>query len=268
MKFALSHDWKRLSGEDAWDLRNALKTSSYYGSGGYGGGTAPGQIGGYLPSLGNLRNYDVTWDQWEGIRQSLYDSAAYPSAGVNVLQFFSVPQGQGTGFGGAAKTLSDTNMTLANSLPNGVMMLVRSIEVDVQPTTPTVAAQMPAAFGAQAIAQIVNDMYIIRRSGNLKFTILQKDYVQEAPLTRFPPSAQFALDAAAADISTTGGNMQTRIAMGKVVGRPFILTPANILLVSNENFGITLNWPEGLQTITNPARIFVRLDGFLYRKVQ
>jgi hypothetical protein len=222
------------------------------------------------PNMSQLTSrYAVNRDgQWECIRQSLYDSAAYPAAGSTAIQFFAQPIGQGTGFGGAAKTTSDTNMTIAGSLPAAQEFLVQNIQVEFWPTTPTVTAQMPAAYGTPAIAQIVNDAYIFARSGTLTFLVGSKNYVQEGPMNKFPSCTNFHLEAAAADVTTAAGNEQTRIAFAHSLGRPYELNPTWVLLISNQNFAVSLTWPESLQAITNPARIFIRLGGLLYRQSQ
>lgn len=217
---------------------------------------------GNVPTRAELSRYSVNRPGWEAIKQSLYDYQAYAAAGQAQLSFFQQPVGQ------ASKTLSDTNMTLAGQLPKNQEFLITSLEVWFVPTTPTVAAQMPAAFGAQAISQIVNDAYIVGRAGNLNLTIGAKPYLQEAPLGRFPSKAYFDLHAAAADVTTAGANLQSRIAYGHWCGRPYLLDPAPLLLPENQNFSVSLNWPEGVQAITNPGRIGVILDGILYRRSQ
>jgi hypothetical protein len=215
-----------------------------------------------VPSRAQLSKYSVNRPGWEAIRQSLYDFQVYASAGQSQLTFFALPVGQGS------KTASDTNMTLAGQLPKNQEFLIQSIEVFFSPTTPTVAAQMPGAFGAQAIAQIINDSYIVGRAGNLLLTIGSKPYLQESPLGRFPQKAAFSVDGAAADTSTAGANLQTRMAFGQWRGRPYMLDPAPLLLPENQNFSVSLNWPEGVQAITNPGRVGVILDGILYRRSQ
>jgi hypothetical protein len=222
-------------------------------------------MNGNLPEIPNrqeLERYNVYRPGWEAIRQSLYDFQAYAAAGSTLLTFFALPLGQG------GKTLSDTNMNLAGQLPSNVEFLLQSIEIHVFPTTPTVTAQMPAVQGAKAAAALVNDLYIIGRSGNLQLLIGQKPYLQEAPLGRFPPKTRFAVDAALADTTTAAADSQARIAFPKWEGRPYLLAPASLRLPQNANFSVTLNWPEGVQAISNPARIGVVLDGILYRKSQ
>lgn len=214
-----------------------------------------------VPNRAELSKYSVNRPGWEAIRQSLYDFQVYAAAGQSQLSFFTSPVG-------GARTLSDTNMTLAGQLPKNQEFLVQSIEVFFSPTTPTVAAQMPAVFGAQAAAQIVNDSYIVGRSGNLVLTIGSKPYLQESPLGRFPQKAAFTLEAGLSDVSTAGASFQSRVTFGKWAGRPYLLDPAALLLPENQNFSVALSWPEGLQAISNPARIGVILDGILYRRSQ
>lgn len=221
-----------------------------------------------VANIQDINNFQVNWNQWEFTTQSLYDSVAYPAAGLSTATLFSIPVGQGTGLGGGVKTLSDTNLRLASQLPNGQMFIVSSVEVMFQPTTPTVTAGMPAVFGAQAAAVQVNDSYIFGRSGNLVFNILAKQYLQEAPMGNLPPSSDFTLSAALAEGTTLTTASQSRIAFGNYEGSNYVLTPNNILLVSNQNFNVTLAWPEGLQAITNPGRVFVRLNGMQARLAQ
>lgn len=216
--------------------------------------------GGYPTSMSFFNQYGVNRPGWEIIRQGLFDSAAYAAAGQSVLTFFQTPNGSG------GKTLSDTNMTLAGQLPTAQAFLVEAIEILFLPTVPAVAAQNPAAFGAQAVANIVNDAYVFFRTGYLNFVIGSKPYLQEGPLGKFPSSRNFHTEAAAADISTTGANMQTRIAFAHSLGKPYNLVP--LTLTSNQNFSVTLNWPEGVQPITNPGRVVVTLEGCLARQSQ
>ena len=217
--------------------------------------------GNNIPSYNDLSQFNVNRDGWEGIRQSLYDYQAYAAAGHTQLTFFAVPTGQG------GKTLSDTNMNLAGQLPANQEFLVQSIEVHFLPTVPAVAADNPAAQGVKAVANIVNDVYRFHRTGNLKFEIGSKPYLQEAPLGRFPAKTYFEINAATA-LAGEVADAQARIAYAHSAGRPYLLAPANLRLVSTQNFQITLNWPEGVQDITNPARVGVILDGILYRRSQ
>lgn len=225
-----------------------------------------------INNLGAVSQFNVNTGAYEAITQSLYDSAAYPVAGVNQLTFFQTPVGGGTSalVGAAAgKTYEDTNMLAAGSMPNGQAYVITSIELDVQPGVPGTwtAAGQPAAFGAQAVATSINDVWKIRATGYLNLTIGSKPYLTEGPLMKFPASNDLEIDAAAADISTTGAAMQTRIGYAKSVGPAYVLSPNNLLLIPMQNFNLTLNWAT-LETVTEAARIFVRFMGQLIRAAQ
>ena len=84
---------------------------------------------------------------------------------------------------------------------------------------------------------------------------------------RLPPKTHFQVNAALSDVSTAGASFQSRIAHAYAAGRPYALK-APMRLTENLSFGVTLNWPEGVQAITNPARVGVVLDGIMYRKAQ
>ncbi len=214
-----------------------------------------------VPNMGELAQYNVTLPGYEAITQTLYDYQALAASGVTQLQFFSTPTGQG------GKTLSDTNMTLAGQLPANQQFLVTGIEIVFFPTTPAVAADNPAAYGAKAVANLVNDVYTFTRSGNITFTIGSKVYVQEAPMGKLPPKTHMAVDAALTDSTTLATDSQSRIAFAYAAGRPYNLR-APLRITENMSFGVTLNWPEGARTYANAARVGVILDGVLYRLAQ
>jgi hypothetical protein len=215
-----------------------------------------------------MSQYSVNRDGWEALRYALYDSNSYPTTGISSLSFFTQPVGQGTGWTGVgAKTLSDTNMDLAGQLPANKAFLIQSVEVILWPSTPSVSGALPSAYGAGAVAASVNDSYVFRRSGNFKLTIGSKDYITEAPLSVFPQKSSFEVSGALSDATTAAASQQSRLAYANVKGRPYFVDP-NIMLISTQNFGVTLAWPEGLQVINNAARVFIRLDGILYRKSQ
>lgn len=244
---------------------------------------AAAQSGNFIPNMDVLSQYVVNREGWEGIRQSLYDYMLYPAAGLSQASFFALPQGQGTtvqavgAAGATTKSLSDTNMTLAGQLPAQQNFLVQSIEVMFYPNVyhVTNAVGNPAVkFTSTALAiapAIINDEYIFRKSGNLVFTIGSKAYLQEAPMGRFPPKTNYGVNGAIAGWSAATAPVESTglsVAFPQSTGRPYMLHPASLLLNSNQNFSITLNWPEGLQAITYPAKVGVVLDGFLYRRSQ
>jgi hypothetical protein len=210
-----------------------------------------------VPSIADLTKYAVNrGGEYEVIGSALYDFGAYAAAGQTELNFFQTPQGQG------GKTLADTNMEAAGSLPAPKNFLVTSLEVNFWPGV------SPAAFGAQDAAEYVNDVWTIAKSGFLEFYIGSKNYIQEGPLGVFPAANGLVMSAALADATTAGANMQSRIAYANMGGKPYIL-PSPIALVSNQNFRDSLKWPSAVALpSTTEARIGVRLRGYLYRLSQ
>lgn len=210
-----------------------------------------------VPSIADLTKYAVNrGGEYEVIGSALYDFGAYAAAGQTELNFFQTPQGQG------GKTLADTNMEAAGSLPAPKNFLVTSLEVNFWPGV------SPATFGAQAAAQYVNDVWTIAKSGFLEFYIGSKNYIQEGPLGVFPAANGLVMSAALADATTPGANTQSRIAYANMGGKPYVL-PSPIALVSNQNFRVSLKWPTAVALpSTTEARIGVRLRGYLYRLSQ
>lgn len=231
-----------------------------------------------MPSLQDLQTYRVTRPgQKEGVRWSFYDSLLYIGAGVNRLDFFQQPQGQGitTALGavvGAAKSIHDTNMDLQGQLPRFQDFKLESIELKFYPgaslaantfTAAPIAGVHAAPIVAADLAS-VNDVNTWRQSGALILTVSSKDYLKEAPLDRFPGKTHLeqasSQDAGAANTSFTK--------TADVLGRPYFLDPP-IMLLSNQNFVVTLLWP-GLVALpsTFNARIVCVMEGILYRNSQ
>lgn len=206
------------------------------------------------PSLQQLANYAVNRPgQVEAVRQSLYDFQTYLAAGQTQMIFFQVPQGQG------GKTLADTNMEVAGSLPSPKRHLVQSIEILFFPGA--TIAQTGAALTA-----FQNDVYAVAQSGWLRFFIGSKDYLVEAPLQRFPGKTRLAGWAGAADTTTAAAARLTTSLYASFAGRPYAISP-EITLEPTQNFSVSLNWPA-VVAVSAAARIGVILDGILYRNSQ
>lgn len=201
-------------------------------------------------------------DTWEAIPWVLYDMQAYAAAGASQLSFFALPVGQ------SSKTKEDTNMTLAGQLSKNNAFLIHAIEVPFWPTVPAVAADNPAAFGAEAVANIVNDVYAFHHSGYLELTVNNKTYLLDGPMGQFPSKRNLDVHAALADASTAAADLQSRIAYAYSGGEQRTWGNMPIFLEESQSFGVTLNWPNGVQAVTNPARVGVRLIGTLFRTAQ
>lgn len=216
--------------------------------------------------------------QSEIIRQTLYDALLYAGAGQTSLTFFQSPVGQGqtTALGATAtnpKSYADTNMALAGQLPNGQQMLVESVELLFFPGSVSTAATFTvdaigkfAAANAATVANQPNDVSAFGQSGWLELNILAKNYLREAPLSRFPPKTHIAVNAALATTSATAG--EVAIANAYSEGRAYYTDP-ELLLQPTMNFEIKLQWP-GLVAMTSGfnARVMAVLDGYTMRASQ
>lgn len=208
-----------------------------------------------VPKLSELAAYDVNRSgEFEGIKKSYYDFQTYAQAGQTSLNFFQVPVGQ------SSKTLADTNMQIAGSLPNPIRFLIQDVQVFIFP------AGDLAQYGAQAVAENVNDVYDFAKSGYLELNIGSKLYIQEGPLGRFPPANGLTVAAALADATTAGATMQSRVSYANTAGRVWLMQP-QILLQPTQNFRISLLWPTAV-ALSAAARVGVVMSGIEYRQSQ
>ena len=214
----------------------------------------------------------------EVIRQRLYDWQLYPTAGVGQLSFFSLPIGQGvtTAQGavvGSAKTIHDTNIVQANTLPSGLAFMIETIEVVFLPGASATAntytvAQMSqfAAVAAAALLTQVNDVNTFYQSGTLELNILAKNYLRETPMMAFPPKTYFAgVGAVASNSATTA---EAAIVSAHVEGRPYIIDPT-VTLQPAVNFSVNILYPGVVATPSGfNGRVGVILDGYQQRASQ
>lgn len=204
------------------------------------------ELGAYNPNRPN----DV-----EGLAWDMYDRLNYPAAGTTQMMFFQTPQGQN------GKTLADTNMTFAGAMPSPQAFLVTGINLIFFP------GEEPSSHGVGAASAFVNDTYTWWSSlAWLTLHIGSKDYLQEAPLLKFPPKNGLSGFAASSDATTPAAGLQTLTAYASGGGMPFEVNPP-VLLPTTQNFNVTIAWPA-LVPISAQASVFCNLEGFLYRNSQ
>jgi hypothetical protein len=210
-----------------------------------------------VPTVDDLTKYSVNrGGQYEVVGASLYDYTTYAAAGQTELNFFQTPQGQG------GKTLADTNMEAAGSLPAPKNFLVTSLEINFWPGV------NPWITGAAATGGLLNDVWTVAKSGYLELYVGSKNYIQEGPLGVFPASNGLVVSPALSDATTAAANLRTSIDYANMGGKPYIL-PSPIALVSSQNFRVSLKWPTAVALpSTTIGRIGVRLRGYLYRLSQ
>jgi hypothetical protein len=230
-----------------------------------------------IPSLAEVKKYSTTGKGLEGIRQSLYDHLLYPTAGQTQFNFFATPKGQGLtsalgGVVGTPKSIADTNLDVAGTLPSGKGFLMTSIEVPFYAgsvnTANTYTLASPAMFSATAAAALeaqLADINSFYQSGSLQLYISAKVCLEEAPLMRFPPKCALKLDGS---VSAAGTNAQPAgfgFIQANASGRPYMVEPP-VYLEPNVNFNVALNFPAAVATPSGfNARVGVILDGYLYR---
>lgn len=219
-------------------------------------GTGQYRIGGNPPALADLARFDVNRaGAVEAIWNPLYDRQTYPTTGVLRQTFFQTPVGQAT-----TPTLSFTNMKAAGQLPRPQEFLCTGIQVHMKsPNAPSRQAAAVTTVGLNW--NEINNVF--ESLSYLDFEIGSKSYVQDGPLSKFPP--MFGLAGAAAISVFAAGAQSNIIDYAKPSGRYYAISP--VRLPANQNFSVTLNW-NALQTVTVETIITVVLDGYLYRLSQ
>lgn len=208
------------------------------------------------PSIAALKKYNVNRvGNVEVIWQPTYEYQTYPTTGQTQLTFFQNP------VGAIAGGLSTTNIRSAGQFPRPQEFLITGIQV---------VFEVGAAIAVDAIARVQTnwqDAFDVANSGNLELFIGSKAYLNDAPIGVFPQ--QFGIGGAgdtSAATTTSATDIAKVLDYARPVGRYYQITPVKI--PANQNFNVTLNWPEGAVTVTTAGVIGVRLDGFLYRLSQ
>lgn len=215
----------------------------------------------------------------EIIRQPLYDRMLYPTAGLQQIQFFTLPIGNGFSSeplaAAGAKTLADTNMTQNGQLPAPQAFWLEDIQVYVEAGDTATAnlfsdiapLQVLAVAAAAAGNAGIIDKYAILGSGYLTLTIGQKPYFTDGPMYTFPPKHRMRLDGAIGNADTTTHNSVLMAAL-YADGEPRRIVPG-LGLATGFNFGVTVNYPVLVATPSGfNARMKVALGGWLFRAAQ
>ncbi len=221
----------------------------------------------------------VATGQYEIIKQDLYDTALYPTAGQVLLPFFNTQKGAGLsaqpGNAGQVKSIVDTNMVLGGQLQRGQAFFLDNIQVDFQPgsvsTANTFTPVPPAVATATAIVTGtapagVNDVSNILNSGGLELQIGTKPYLQDAPLAKFPPQYRVEVNGAiGADSDGAAMVVALRAYSG---GMRYQINPG-LTITDGMNFAVNLIWPVVVATPSGfNGQVKVHLGGWLARPVQ
>jgi hypothetical protein len=188
------------------------------------------------------------------ITQPLYDTNYIPAAGTQQVQYFTQPRGQGTSnfATSSTKTLADTNMTIAGTLPNGYNFVLLAFRL------------MPT------FNMTIADATLALNGAVFEFTIGSKPYLQVP--ARTIPAGMGAYIGGAGTTTAASHGMPT-------IQNGFSISKQQLNLAQVQNFSATLSWPGGGQAVTTSLSalttagvvglpITVFLDGFLQRLPQ
>lgn len=219
-------------------------------------------------TLAQLQNYVPQLAAQDIIWAPLYDSNNYiGTAGQLSLQYFAVPQGQGTttapGAGAGSKSIADTNLQSAGQLTLGNAFYMTGQEIQFFP------GENPEAAAGSSNGNFLNDTYVFSKNGTLTLTIgSNRIYLQDGPLGLFPPATRLAVATAVAGLTNTAAtNDIVSSTYAVMAGETYSVVP--IYLQANLGFQEILSWPaaQALPS-TNTARVFLRMRGYLNRNAQ
>lgn len=215
--------------------------------------------------VGVAGQQDIIWNP-------LYDFLAYPSAGSTLFTFFATAQGAGTssapGAGAVAKTAYDTNLTINNQLTMGNAFYGVRSETLFYPGVSNAALPLAVLPGRANVPTTVgifaNDVWSVL-NGGLKTLAIGTDrkYINDGPLSMFPPVTRLAMQAAlAGDAITTAGQ---EICYAAASGEPYRLV--DIYIQSNQQFTLTYGYAAAIPTPSQQiGRIGERWGGYLIRQ--
>ena len=205
-----------------------------------------------------------------------YDSLAYPSAGAVAFTFFNQGIGAGTtsapGAGTGGKTLYDTNIVTPNMFTMGNEFYAIGSETHILPgvqnTPGTPYALLPGETNETTLgAAFINDVWAIGNGGLKVLTVgTDRKYINDGPLSQFPPAKWMQVMAALAQIGPTTTNEFTEVAYAAWGGEPYQVVP--IYIQSNQNFTLTITFAAAIPTPSQvTGRLVERLRGYLIRSI-
>jgi hypothetical protein len=211
---------------------------------------------------------DVVW--WP-----LYDSIAYPSAGLGQFSFYSNPIGQGVssapGAGAVVKTIFDTNLQIGNQLTSGNEFFMIGSESNFEPGVSNAALPLTVLPGRANLPTTVgifaNDIWSVGQGGIKTLTVgTDRKYFQDGPLQVFPPSQRLAGFAALSnETSTTGAGAGSEVVYATWSGELYTMIP--VYIQANQNFTIVVTFAAIIPTPSGQiGRLIDRMRGYLIRQ--
>jgi hypothetical protein len=233
-------------------------------------------MGRVIPTRAMMDNYKINLGDLDVIWQPLFDYQSYGTQGNTQFTFFNNGQGQGTtsAFGATgAKTIADTNMPPGGSLGKGNRQMVTGVEVVLYPggiATQTFGPGQGATTEANT-GRFTQDVWTISKGGVLVLTAgSDRKYVEDGPITMFPPVTRLAIAAAiATTFNATAASTATldQIDYAACSGEPYSIAP--LFIDETQQFTTVINFPVAIAPPSAIApRIGVRLRGYRIRNAQ
>jgi len=192
------------------------------------------------------------WLMREAVR---YQRVTIDADGANNFTLFQVTRG--------ADGIAVTNFELAGKQESQVAAAFNRIHIDIEP------AGNPAAFGAQAAANRINDAHYLNSRGLLKLTkgSSKETIVEAGPLRVFPGNAGIAGMVSVADATTLGSDKQSRVQTVHTIGPAFTLNNPWVL-GPDEIFGGRLEFGDAALALPSntDASLLIRFHGIEFVK--
>lgn len=216
-----------------------------------------------------LKQYSIGTGGKDIIWQPLRDSLAYPSAGSTSFKFMAQPIGAGTtstlGAGAGTKILDDTNMDLSGILGQGNEFYQIGLEFMFTPGVSGASTSLQVVPGGEVAATAVglwwDDVVAVGAAGVVTEKIgTNREYIQDGPLSRFPPCTHMigncALAALAPTTEATAFGLQ--ISYAAWGGESYVIVP--LYLTGLQKFTLTIDYEIAIPT---PSAQIGQLKAFM-----
>lgn len=196
----------------------------------------------------------------EAIDQPLYHLQAYGTGGATSFTFFQTAKGSAT------NGLADTNMNIAGALSVGQKFVVMSIGVYFIGSAPQVNNA-----GASTASSLNDSKKVLEGIGSFSFFVLNKDYLDLAPLSALPSGMGTFVGGAAYQATQTSGAPGDGFISYGTNGLPVASARYQlrcpIPIPAQVTFSAVINFPTAI-TVTTASRMGVYLWGMLIRAKQ
>jgi hypothetical protein len=189
----------------------------------------------------------------------VFDTAIYAAAGQDNLVLLSVPEGGQLNDNSRAKTMEDTNLQAAGSLPQNQAMLVKGVQLLFLPSGAIGHAETDATCTAAKL--LANDVAAFYNYGLLHLALKGVDIIKDGPLSLYPPQSH--IEGSAAMVNTDTDNNRT-IELINCKGHPYPIEP--FAWRGGEVITAKLLWPNGKVALPSglTGRVKIRLYGDIY----